>query len=230
MASSSWMSPRVEMLQSLQASVPGLNHPKEFFFSPTMCNFPCCYLCLLPLPVCCASSRRVWLQLLCNCLLDSGRLQLGLFLLAEQASSLSLFSHAVYSSLLTILLGFCLTCCTFSAPLTVGSPKLDTVLQTRSQMHCAKGKHPLPWPAGYAAAHAAQDAVGLLHCKGALLALVQLAVYQDNKGLFFKNMFVGCRNTLRIAARECVPENVLHPFSWVLGCFRLSQFGFPRMK
>lgn len=75
MASSSWVSPRVEMLQSLQASVPGLNHPKEFFFSPTMCNFPCCYLCLLPLPVCCASSRRVWLQLLCNCLLDSGRLQ-----------------------------------------------------------------------------------------------------------------------------------------------------------
>lgn len=55
----------------------------------------------------------------------------------------------------------------------------------------------------HGAAHTAQNAVGLLYCKGALFALVQLAVPQDTKGLFFKNTFTGCRNTLRIAARKC---------------------------
>lgn len=82
-----------------------------------------------------------------------------------------------------------------------------------------------------AAAHAAQDAaVGLLYCKGALLALVWLAVHQDIKGLFFKNLFTGCMDTLRAAARKHVPENELHPFPCILGLFRLSQFGLPKMK
>lgn len=51
----------------------------KIFFSSNLYNFPCCCLCLLPLLVCCAPSRRVWLHHLCNCLLVSGRLQLGLF-------------------------------------------------------------------------------------------------------------------------------------------------------
>lgn len=56
-----------------------------------MCNFSCCFLCLLPLPVCCAPSRRIWLHLLCNSLSVSGRLQFGPRGFCYWA--LSLFSH-----------------------------------------------------------------------------------------------------------------------------------------
>jgi len=148
-------------------------------------HFPCCCLCLLPLSFCCALLRRVWLHLLCNCLVVCGRLQFGLFRFLKSGSQ-PVLSH-VYSSPLTILVGFCWTCCTFTVLLTLDSLKLDVVLQIWSQKCCAKGKDPLPWTAGYAAVRAPQDAVGLLYCKGALLALVQLSVHRDTKGVFFKN-------------------------------------------
>lgn len=90
----------------------------------------------------------------------------------------------------------------FSVPVLHWTAQKWTLLQIRSK-HCTKEKDHLPWPTGYAAAHAAQDAVGSLYCKDTLLALVQFAVHQDIECPSFKNTFTGYRDTLRECQGMC---------------------------
>lgn len=186
-----------------------------------MCNFPCCFLWLSSLPICCAPSKRVWLHLFYNCLLVSGRLQLGLFRFLQLGSQ-PLLSR-VYSSPLTILVGFCWTCCIFSVPLTLDSSKLDIALQIRSQKHCAQGKDPLPWPM----VQLIQPRMLLVCFIARALCLLLFSLLSPRTPRVFSSKIhlqaVGIHLGL-------LPGNVLHPFPWILGPFRLSQFGVPKMK
>ena len=55
---------------------------------------------------------------------------------------------------------------------------LDTVLQVRPHQHRVEEQDHLPRPAGHSSFDAAQDTIGFLGCKGALLVHLQLAIHQ----------------------------------------------------
>lgn len=100
-------------------------------------------------------------------------------LLPEQPHSLlSSLEYIMCSSPLTILVCFCLTCCTFNAPLTLGSPKLDiATAHIIPKILCKREGSPAFTHC--AATPTAQGALGLLYCKVSSLSLVQVAVHQD---------------------------------------------------
>lgn len=142
------------------------------FLSPATCNFPCCSLCLLPLPICCVPSRTACLHLLWN-FLDSGRVQLGVPPGWADKLSCSLPPHCVLQPP-EHPGGFLLDLLHFQCPSYTGQPQTgDTVSKALCKgegspalIHCA-------------APCTAQGAVGLLYCKVAPLPLVQVAVHQD---------------------------------------------------
>ncbi|PKU42653.1 hypothetical protein llap_7045 [Limosa lapponica baueri] len=65
----------------------------------------------------------------------------------------------------------------------LGAPGLDTVRQVRSQESRVEGQNHLPRPVGHAAFDAAQDMVGFLGCRCALLAHVELLINQHPQAL-----------------------------------------------
>jgi len=58
------------------------------------------------------------------------------------------------------------------------TPHLDTVLQVRSDQHRVEGQDHLPHSAGHASFDAAQNMVGFLGCRGTLLSINKLRVFQ----------------------------------------------------
>jgi len=63
--------------------------------------------------------------------------------------------------------------------LVLGASGLDSVLQMGPHEGRVEGGNHLPLPAGHHSFDSTQDTVGLLGCKCALLANVQLLVHQD---------------------------------------------------
>ncbi|KAK4824741.1 hypothetical protein QYF61_018213 [Mycteria americana] len=70
--------------------------------------------------------------------------------------------------------------------LVLRAPELDTGFQVGSHQSRVEGQNHLPQPAGHASSDAAQDTVGLLHCKRTLLPHVQLFVHQYPQVLFHR--------------------------------------------
>jgi len=68
--------------------------------------------------------------------------------------------------------------------LVLDAPDYDAVIQMEAQNSGTEGDNPLPLLSAHSSFDAAQDAVGLLGCKCALLAHVKLFVQQDPQDLF----------------------------------------------
>lgn len=103
-----------------------------------MCNFSCCFLCLLPLPVCYAPSRRIWLHLLCNSLSVSGKLQFGPK--EDSATELSASSLTCVLQLPDHPVGFLLDSLRFQSFSYTGELETDIALQIQSQKRLCKGE------------------------------------------------------------------------------------------
>lgn len=86
------------------------------------------------------------------------------------------------------------------------SPELDPALQMWPHQWWAEEKDPLPWPAGNAFHNAAWDALGLVSCKGTLLAPVQLEEPLDP---FLKSCFPASLSTV---CTDSLAQDLTFPF------------------
>lgn len=76
--------------------------------------------------------------------------------------------------------------------LVLGGPDLDALLQVGPQKGKIEGDNPLPYPAGHSSVDAAQDSVGILACKHALLAHFKLFIHQNPQALLCRTALKEC--------------------------------------